>query len=78
MARKKKDNIEQNDIQVIEVVKEGVKEQEQDNKENKQNCVHSKQNKDIIVQDNVSRDTRTLEQKLNCVHNSYKRKLRKI
>ena len=77
MARKKKDNIEQNDIQVIEVVKEGVKEQEQDNKENnkKQNCVHSK---NIIVQDNVSRDTRTLEQKLNCVHNSYKRKLRKI
>ena len=69
MPRKKKDTIEQNDIQIKEVVKE------QDNKENKQNCVHSK---DIIVQDNVpralSRDTRTLEQKLQ----SYKRKLRRI
>ena len=61
MARKKKDNIEQNDIQIKEVVKE------QDNKE--QNCVHNKQNKDIIVP-----DLRTLEQKLQ----SYKRKLRRI
>ena len=73
MARKKKDNIEQNDIQVKEVVKE------QDNKENnKKQEKNNKQNKDIIVQDNVpralSRDTRTLEQKLQ----SYKRKLRKI
>ena len=68
MARKKKDNIEQNDIQIKEVVKE------QDNKENnKKQEKNNKQNKDIIVQ-----DTRTLEQKLNCVHNSYKRKLRKI
>ena len=62
MARKKKESIEQ-DIQVIEVVKE-----QDNNKENntKQNCVH---NKDIIIT-----DTRTLEQKLN----SYKRKLRRI
>ncbi len=51
MARKKKDNIEQNDIQVKEQIVEVVK--EQDNKEN------NKENKDIIVQ-----DSRTLEQKL--------------
>ena len=60
MARKKKDNIEQNEQNDIQL------------KESKE------QNKDIIVQDNVpralSRDSRTLEQKLN----SYKRKLRKI
>lgn len=71
MARKKKDEVkEQVKDQIQEVVNE------QDNKENnkEQNCVHNKQNKDIIVQDNVSRDTRTLEQKLN----SYKRKLRRI
>lgn len=68
MARKKKDNLEQNDIQVIEVVKK----QEQDNKENKE---QNKENKeDIIIPDTVIRDTRTLEQKLN----SYKRKIRRI
>lgn len=66
MARKKKETIDQNDIQI---------EQIQDNKENnttqnkEQNCVHNKQNKDIIVP-----DLRTLEQKLQ----SYKRKLRRI
>lgn len=52
MPRKKKDNIEQNDIQIKEVVNE------QDNKENKQN--NKEQNKDIIIP-----DQRTLEQKLN-------------
>lgn len=62
MARKKKDVIDKNDIQIKEVVKE------QDNKENKeQNCVHNKAN--IIIP-----DSRTLEQKLQ----SYKRKLRRI
>ena len=56
MARKKKDTIEQNEQNDIQL------------KENKE------QNKEIIIPDNVSRDKRTLEQKLN----SYTRKLRKI
>lgn len=65
MARKKKENIEQNDIQVIE----------QDNKENKESKKQNKENKEnIIIPDIVIRDTRTVEQKLN----SYKRKLRRI
>ena len=69
MARKKKDNIEQNDIQIKEVVKE------QDNKENnKKQEKNNKQNKEIIIPDIVIRDSRTIEQKLN----SYKRKLRRI
>lgn len=64
MARKKKDNNEQ-DIQVIEKVIE----QEQDKKEN-----NKEQNKENIIPDIVIRDTRTLEQKLN----SYKRRIRRI
>lgn len=51
MARKKKDNIEQNDIKITE--QENNKEQIKENKE------------DIIIPDIVIRDTRTLEQKLN-------------
>lgn len=62
MARKKKDNIEQNDVQVIE----------QDNKVNKE--IKEQNKEDIIIPDIVIRNTRTLEQKLN----SYKRKLRRI
>lgn len=75
MARKKKDEVKE---QVKEQIQEVVNEQDnkQENKENntKQNTQQNKQNKYIIVQDNVSRDTRTLEQKLQ----SYKRKLRRI
>ena len=63
MARKKKDNIEQNEQNDIQI-KEVVKKQEKNNK----------QNKDIIIPDIVIRDSRTLEQKLQ----SYKRKLRRI